>query len=451
MKTVLPCLILLLGSCAVIKPNPSVYSESIYANDRALALQQLQHSKEMQANRNALLYYLEAGKLQADLGNYEVSNRLLNIADLLMGSDRYNAADIAKGLALNNRMMFYQTQSYEPFFVHYYKALNYARLRLTEDATVEARRIILSANRLENNNRFNAAYKKDAFAANLQGILFEQAGDINNAFIAYRNAANLYRKNHNSYYGVEFPYALQEAEKNAGAKLGISDLHIFPASLQQSKSAESELILFVEQGFAPHLVPNFIELNRAQHGWQYYDGCDTNMISLDEDSAQVQTNYLRIAMPVYSFPSPHQFPVTVIAAEGSYIAELACNVNELALQLQQQQLPKKLALAAGRQLLKQTLAASAEAIGKKDDDGNNEKDTKGEIAGKLAGSVIKVFSYVTEQPDLRSWRSLPAFIYYVRIPLKNGEDNLLTIQQHHETKTITIKGRPGLQLMNVRF
>lgn len=45
---------------------------------------------------------------------------------------------------------------------------------------------------------------------NLQGIIYEMGGDINNAFIAYRNAADVYLQSNDTYYGVELPGQLKK-------------------------------------------------------------------------------------------------------------------------------------------------------------------------------------------------------------------------------------------------
>ena len=57
-----------------------------------------------------------------------------------------------------------------------------------QDALVEARRIDHRLNVLSDRTKEKAAYRDDGFARYLSGILYESAGDVNNAFIAYRKA-----------------------------------------------------------------------------------------------------------------------------------------------------------------------------------------------------------------------------------------------------------------------
>ena len=452
MRTVLLIISLLsFSGCAVLYPTIGGYTEHIYNHDPEAAYKKLQQMKNMKAARNSLLYFLEAGKIQQDLGNYELSNQMLNMADHLLESNRATGFDIAKGIMINNSMMAYQPQHYEPFFVHYYKAINYSKLGLYEDAAVEARRIDLTSNLLLNKQRFNPnQYKQDAFATNFQGLLYEQFGDVNNAFIAYRNAAKLYQQNHNSYYGVELPAQLSQDLQKTSMQLGILEPEIIPAAMNQDKATGSELILFIEQGFAPMLVPVYFELNKGVGDkWRYDDGCGEQEVKLSSDSTNRHVNYLRVALTAYQVISPDQLPVTVETDAGSYRPELAYNINELALMLQHQQLPLDMAFAAGRALAKTTVNEVAKSIGK--DKENSDGKTKTEAAGELISNLVRTINNFTEIPDLRSWSSLPAFIYYLRIPLKPNEENTLTIRQYPETKTLKVHGKPGMQLMNIRF
>src|SRR5690606_5625481 len=77
------------------------------------------------------------------------------------------------------------------------------------EALVEAKRINIKL--LEFNEKYSEnknKYSEDAFSQILQGIIYESTGDINNAFIAYRNAYEIYERNNNQYFGVPLPEQL---------------------------------------------------------------------------------------------------------------------------------------------------------------------------------------------------------------------------------------------------
>src|SRR5690606_3118840 len=125
----------------------------------------------------------------------------------------------------------------------YYKALNYLQLGDHEEALVEARRITLRTymqdDKVGNKNKFS----EDAFSLSLQGMIYEAAGDINNAFIAYRNAANVYLENNGKHYGTTMPQQLKTDLLRLAYQNGFNDelqryASIFGQTYQPANSAE---------------------------------------------------------------------------------------------------------------------------------------------------------------------------------------------------------------------
>ncbi|MEI9808406.1 MAG: hypothetical protein WDO16_11350 [Bacteroidota bacterium] len=57
----------------------------------------------------------------------------------------------------------------------------------------------------------------------LQGMIYEKNGDINNAFIAYRNAVDVFVKNNNSYYGIRMPEQLKKDLLRTASQNGFVD------------------------------------------------------------------------------------------------------------------------------------------------------------------------------------------------------------------------------------
>lgn len=97
------------------------------------------------------------------------------------------------------------------FFIHYYKTLNYLALGEIDEALVECRRLnteleVLSDKYKDQKN----AYCKDAFAHTLMGIVYQASHDYNNAFIAYRNAVEIFEDpDYQTMFHVEMPKQLQ--------------------------------------------------------------------------------------------------------------------------------------------------------------------------------------------------------------------------------------------------
>src|SRR5690606_1618373 len=249
-------LMLFLTSCVTYNQRISDYYHSLSRKDYSSAEKALQKNKLLKRKRNQLLYNLEMGKLAHIKGDYQESNRLLNEADLFMEDARTSLNDVAVSNLINPMMAAYKGEDFEKFMVHYYKALNYLYLGDIEAAVVEARRISLKSFELQDNNKENK-YNDDAFSLMLQGMLYEVAGDWNNAFISYRNAADIYLNNNLQYYGVPMPEQLKQDLLHMAYVNGFTDLlQFYEKQLQTSYnineiSEEGELILFWENRLAP--------------------------------------------------------------------------------------------------------------------------------------------------------------------------------------------------------
>ena len=72
------------------------------------------------------------------------------------------------------------------------KALNYAMLQQWNEALVEGRRIDHRLNVLHDQQEETEKYQEDPFARYLVGLLYEMAGDLNNAYVGYRKAEQVY-------------------------------------------------------------------------------------------------------------------------------------------------------------------------------------------------------------------------------------------------------------------
>ncbi len=84
---------------------------------------------------------------------------------------------------------------------------------------------------------------------------------------------------------------------------------------------------------------------------------------------------------------------------------------------------------------------------KEKDEGKKERNA--EAAALVTGLVVNMFNTATEKADTRNWQSLPAYIQYVRIPLKKGANDI-RLRLGNAEKTIRVEGKTGLQLYNWR-
>jgi uncharacterized protein len=477
-------LVPVLFSCATYNKSMGNYYADLREHNYEQAMRSIENNKLIKKDRNALLYNLEMGKLYRLQNDFANSNLHLNLADGMMESNRKTFADVALGNLLNPMRQTYRGEDHEQFMMHFYKALNYAALGKTEDAVVEARRITLSST--AQGDKFNnkeSRYSKDAFALNLQGMIYEMAGDMNNAFISYRNAVEIYVKADNNYYGVKMPEQLQQDFLRTSTAMGFSVEPKYEKAFNVSYNNTSvetnvengELILFLEEGQAPVKEEKSFFLTAGSNGISSFNYIDANGISADfnfnasnygiaEDKITSLRTF-KLSLPTYSIQYFQPQNIIVSNNENNYTPQLAQNVNSIAINVLKERFLIEMGNALARQITKKLLEkgteAAAEGIARSTDKreakdttavekekAEKKKEDRINRAGEIAGLAMNIFNTINEKADTRNWQSLPAFVSYVRIPLHAGE-NTINISTNAVTKTIKVNGGKGLQVMGV--
>jgi hypothetical protein len=462
-----------LFSCATYNSKMSAYYNQVSASHYRHADHMLERNGYLQHPRNSLLYYMERGQMLHLQGLYDSSNLFLNLADGYIENKHKSLGNAITSLMLNPMTVPYLGEDFERFMVHYYKALNYLYLGKTDDALVEARRISLSTQTQEDKFKPGAnRYTKDAFALNVQGMIYEAAGMINDAFIAYRNAADVYLKEpNNSYYGVVMPMQLKQDVLRTAALMGFNDQLDFYGKkfnttykTRDSSNAGGELVVFFERGMAPAKTEqNFILAQSGDgNGVFVFNGpYGTFDIPFDVSSANSSAASLknfrtiRVAIPIYEPRSYNNVQGTITADGAAYSSELAEDINTIAPAVLKERIVKEVSNALLRQAFKlgmekgasEATKAAVKNNSKEKDEGKKERNA--EAAALVTGLVVNMFNTATEKADTRNWQSLPAYIQYVRVPLKKGTNDI-RLQLGNAEKIIHIEGKTGLQLYNWR-
>lgn len=453
-------LMLFLFSCATYNNRIGGYYQEVTQQRYDRAYASLDHNKLLQLKRNRLLYLLEKGKMAHMLQQYENSNQYFNEADLFIEDVRTTAKDIALGTLLNPMMQTYRGEDFEKFMVHYYKALNYLYLRQPNEAMVEARRISLqSYSQQDKNNNSERKYSDDAFSLMMQGIIYENSGDVNNAFIAYRNAADLFLRNEGAWYGVKLPEQLKKDVLRTAWQNGFTEElgryeQLFNITYAPGEKAEGgELVLFWENGMAPVKREQNFFFTLTKNGvgnFVFTDPAGAFNIPFDFSSDLNRDNVkledlrsFRVAFPKYEEQPMQYGQATLEVNNEEYHFEQAENINALAFATLKERFLKEMTTTLSRLAVKKIAEAAARP--KKDD-----KNKEGREALAMA---IQIFNFASEKADTRNWQSLPHTIYYTRIPLQKGV-NVMQVKlsgrgQSGETVNLVAEGNGHLQVRNV--
>lgn len=454
-KWLLPLLLVMtfLFSCRTYNDAIGHYYGAISAGRFEEASRQLDDNRFLQYGRNKLLFYLEKGKTTFLQGHYQESNSYFNAADSLLDNGSRNKFwDQTLGLVTNPAMQVYRGEDFEKLLIHYYKSINYLQLNMMEDATVEARRISLSGYALNDRKNNNAnKYANDAFSMIIQGVVYESGGDINNAFISYRNAADLFLgKPDKTYYGITLPVQLQDDLLRTAWQLGFhQELAYYEQQFGRryipvNSSDGGEVLVFWENGLAPVKAEAnffFTLTERGPGNFVFTDPDNTIFIPFDfqllsRDSCQQLRRHFdafRIAFPKY-VEQPLYFTNASIQRDSSLITPLEKveDINQLAFRTLQERFLKEMGLA----LTRLTIKKLAEQQLKKENES--------------LGEALNLLNILTEKADTRNWQSLPHSIYYTRIPLKKGANKVtLTLQgQHSQTVVFDVFGNGRLQTIH---
>lgn len=444
--------LMLVFSCATYNHSTREFYDALQQEQFEKAYKKIDHTRLLKKKRNHLLYLLEKGKMAHMIGDYAASNTYFNEADLFFEEVRTSVKDVMLSNVMNPMMETYKGESFEKFMVHYYKALNYLYLQQPDEALVEARRISLSNYALEDKS---SKYSNDAFGLMLQGIIYEYNRDMNNAFIAYRNAVDLFLKHKDQYYGVTLPLQLkQDLLRTAYANGFHSELSYYERlfNMHYDPSAgkdPGELIVFWENGRVPLKVEENLFFSMMKDGtgnYYFVDQAGLFHVPFDRsyrfnDDADISSlRMLRIAFPRYEDQPLRYYSGHIEVDKSRYRFEKAEDVNTLARKTLQERFLKEAGKALSRIAVKKI---TEELIKPKNDTSKNQDLEKAIHLG------VQLFNSASEKADTRHWQSLPNQINYARVPLKQGLNKVQFKLGDMVHSTFEVDGKAGLQVRNI--
>jgi len=354
------------------------------------------HGRESAYGSNQrLLYYLDAAMVNMVCGRYDESNGYLHSAEAL--ADKLWTKSISKEAAsflLNDYTIPYAGEDFERALINLFSAINYVMLGQYDEALVECRR--LDANLAVYNQKYEKknVYKEDAFGRYLSGIIYEAVGSLDDAFIDYYRAYQVfldYRRN----YGTPVPSILVEDLVRLARRTGREDevrvlIGDTTASTDRSlpeTGREGKIVLIHFNGRAPVKKDNRIHI-------------------------PTPNGPVTIAFPTFEVIQPACGGATVVAESADTrtvsTAALVEDIKRIAV--------KNLDDRKGRLVAKEIARVAAKQ-------GAIELATKG-IRDSQTRRLVKIFANVVntaiERADTRSWRTLPAEVYLTRVFVPAG-------------------------------
>ena len=187
----LGALVLLLTGCAGdYIARTAGYRHAYEAYQYPPAIQGFANEVQSGPQIDRLLALMDQGMVLHAAGKFEESIKVLAEADKLSERlDFTSVSEEAKVLLSSERERAYRGEDFEKLMISTLQALNYAQLGKDEDALVEVRRVNERMQRMINEEK--KPYEQLAVARYLTGVLWEDQGHADDAFIDYYAANKL--------------------------------------------------------------------------------------------------------------------------------------------------------------------------------------------------------------------------------------------------------------------
>lgn len=363
--------------------------------DRALS-ELGEQQKDGKHGLDRLLYLMDEGMLLHAAGKYEDSIRKLAEADRLSAElDAVSVSEEARTLIGNERERAYRGEDFEKLMISVLQGLNYARLGKDDDALVEVRRVNERLRKMVQDEK--KPYQQLAIARYLSGVLWEDQHEEDSAIIDYEAAFKLQPN-----LGPLADAMMRLAKRTGRDTLYENLQQRFPTTKPGPPltKQDAQIVVVVESGLSPEKV------NVSRN----YDG---------SEGAQL------IAIPVFRERS---YPVIAHVAIGADAqdAVTVTSVDDVA----KLHLDHRVGGLVARQLAGVAVRAGlATGVGMA---------TRSEGLGLLTFFLLSLGN----QPDLRSWMSLPAEFQVARFTVAPGEHRV-EVTHRGQTTVHTVQAAPG--------
>ncbi len=410
-----------LTSCATYYQQNLKFQSYVSSGEIPKAKEILEKDKGKK-NKNKVLYLFNKGWIDWISKNYNESNVAFEEADRFIDEQQKNIGLEALALVSNPSVKPYKPEDFEVVLVNYYKALNYISLGKNREALVEVRKINEKLNQLndkypDNKNR----YQDDAFAHIVMGLIYDANREFNDAFIAYRNALNVYENSYTKNFNLQVPEQLKKDLLRAAYRTGfMEELRFYEQKFNMKYEHQAnhggELVFIWHNGLGPVKSEWSINFTKTGNndGWVTFANEQYGMSfpifigdkNEKEKSGFAKLSFLRIAFPKYLERKPIFNRAEITCLGKTYFLETAQDINGIAFKTLNDRMLREM----GNSILRLATKKALEAAARKENED--------------LGSAIGIINALTEKADTRNWQTLPYNISYIRVSLPEGENEI---------------------------
>lgn len=426
---------ILIGAEGCARPTSRylLVEDSLRTGDTRKADLIIEQAEKQYGQTSRVLYKMDRGMTLHLAGRYEASNDLLEEAEKEI-EELYTRRlrTEAKAVLLNDTQLPYEGEPFEHVMVNVLKLLNYARQGNWDGALVEARRVDHRLNVLADRVTGEDAYREDAWARYLTGIVYEATGDVNNALVAYRKAYEEYRQGRP--WAKAIPSMLVSDLLRVTDALHLSTEHeeyrqAFPDHAWEPNSETSQLaqvVVISYNGRVPRKEDQFLDLPISLDALRLVLLTKGVMGPSTQDTRAMESvlyglngHVVRVALPLLVSQKTHVAygEVSLRGSNSSFSARthVVEDFTALAEKHLTDRFPRLAVKAVARAAVKYAVAegitrGARAAVGS----------DYGTLVGILVGGVTRGLAIASEEADKRSWQTLPDEIQVARLWVPPG-------------------------------
>ncbi|MDR1104247.1 MAG: hypothetical protein LBK92_02685 [Endomicrobium sp.] len=372
-------------------------------------------------SKNILMYYLDSGIVNHFAEEYEISSKRFELAK---GKFReYQQKSVTVGVSsmlVNDKIMLYYGKDFERVHISVFEALDYALSGRGDESVVEARQLDSLFKNFAVDSNYKNFYKGDGFVRYFAGLIYENAGYLNDAYISYSKALKAYK---NGVAGIAVPEDLIDDAYTSALLLGMPDkASEIKKDFHQAKKCTipenyGECIVFNYNGFIPQKTETALEFVLGDI-WIYVNAANLDSKDMaDFDKAKsigvsaFAKDYIKVAFPRYKDFDNKIVSFRVKSESREEKGVLAQDLGKIAKACLKDETTKVYAKTLARAAIKYVIGKSvSKELGKQ----------SGDVAEQLSQGLFNIFSAATSSVDRRAWNTLPDTILMSRFYLTEG-------------------------------
>lgn len=385
------CMLALLG-CRSPGPDYGEIRRHLCADRCPRLVEYIENQKSAYGRHQKLLYLMDSAMIHMNCSNYETANQYFHQAEKL--AEKLWTKSVSKEAASfvwNEYTKPYDGEDFERVMINLFSAISYIELGEYDEAMVECRRLNLLLNTYNDKYDKENVYKEDALARYLSGMLYEAAGQPDDAFIDYFKAYKTF-KTYKKHYGTPTPPALVKDLCRVAAHVGrlseVEGAGVQPANIQWKAFNEvrnkGKVVFIHFMGAAPRKVEQQL-------------------------TVPTKGGPVKIAFPGYqsSPPGCSRSRLILESAEGKLSADahLVEDINKIAVKNLEDRKGRVMAKVVARAAAKQVLFHQASE----------------EAGTDLVKIGLNIANNFIERADTRCWRTLPGEIHLARTFVDPGQ------------------------------